>query len=467
MKIIIAEAISFVEHDRKTLLHARKLNRQDFKYQAIMSLFANRQIAFFLNIGQALNHKLNKETPLVFVTDWSDPTEMVGLLLEDGHDQIAYPDLGFLAFYTDWDDLAKSGIERIFSHEFSHLWLHALGFDFSLSKANTFHTITSVTNQYMAFSEGFAEHLEIIADGLIEQKESYELYDHGLNIGAWISYRDQALRRHAVNNNRFVYETYPPCVAEFSSYDTLHLAHITSSAFNPEKIKNASQMLASEGVVSSFFIHFYRHDLFKNQMMDPLFYTSFNQNIDKIDPVTNHYLKILDVLSRINMQSETLLIDFVIRYAEIHPGETNTLFKLFLDMTYYATVDPNHRVMFQDLYRVGRLGNPTDFKAHLINVRAQKERLQDDVIAHPNSLKNGLYPVLWTEGDQSITPIPWAPDRYRYIFDLNTASAIDLLSINGIDLQKAQKLIEIREKQKGFKSLTDFDTHLKNMKLSN
>lgn len=42
------------------------------------------------------------QEPLVIVTDWSDPSEVIGLQLESVEGVADDPDLCFLGFYTDW-----------------------------------------------------------------------------------------------------------------------------------------------------------------------------------------------------------------------------------------------------------------------------------------------------------------------------------------------------------------------------
>lgn len=456
MEIIIAEAIGFKEHDGKKLLHAKKLKTTADKYKSIIKLFEKNEISFFYQLGIHLNRFMNKDKPLVFVTDWSDPTEMVGLLLEDDHQLIAYPDLGFLAFYTDWSDLESSGIEKIFSHEFSHLWLYNLGYDFNLSKSNKFHTITAITDPFMAFSEGFAEHLEIVSNDISNQNHNDYPYDSGFDIESWLSYRDTSLRYHGVINNRFIYLTALPDLTTYKTYAELHMAHITSSSFTPEHIKNGSQMMASEGVIASFFYYFYKNDYFKHEYQDETFYQRFGTQRNEISALTNHYLKILFALSKIDFTKESLMIDFVNTYSTCFPNEKQNIIKLFLKTTHFATMDEDNTHMFENLYTVGKLGNPDHFKKALLDARDFKEKAISKVLDQPELLKKGLYPSLWISSNQLIKPVPWNEDTVTYTFDVNTATSIDFMSLTDVDLPLAKRLLDARKHHKGFFSLSSF-----------
>jgi len=136
MKYIIAEAISqelIAGSNGEKLVYARVLEASSPKHAAITEMFDKSPISYFLEMGQYLANFLKLDTPLVFVTDWSDATELVGLRLESSARTVDYPNLCFLAFYTDWDNLNNSSITELFAHEFSHVWLSWMGYDFNNS----------------------------------------------------------------------------------------------------------------------------------------------------------------------------------------------------------------------------------------------------------------------------------------------------------------------------------------------
>ena len=205
MDYIIAEATSLDQvtdsHGNK-LYQARELTSASYKFSAITKILESNPVSYFLKMGRLLANYLNSNHPLVFVTDWSDPTELTGLRLETEDGFKDYPDLCFIGFYTDWDSIEQSGINEIFAHEFSHVWLNWMGYDPSRSLSNKFHTCTAITDPYMAFFEGFAEHLEIVTRDMSGYTQN-GLWDYAYDVNAWLCARDTQLRYHGVINDRF------------------------------------------------------------------------------------------------------------------------------------------------------------------------------------------------------------------------------------------------------------------------
>jgi hypothetical protein len=472
MNIVFAEAVVtdlLEDINGNKLCHARVLTPNSNKYKVMNYLFENSTISYFLKIGDYLNYFVKNEAPLVFVTDWTDPTEMVGLRLESEGKVIDYPNLCFLAFNTDWDDIKKSGIEEIFAHEFSHLWLSLLSYDFGLSKSNKFHTCTAITDPFMAFSEGFAEHLEVVTKDLGHNMDwESTFWDYGYDVNAWLCLRDEQLRYYSVINNRFIYHTALPYSEDYDIYNHLHFAHITSSAFTPEKLKNGNQMMASEGVVASVFYQMYKHELFKNTFLEDRFYSQFGVNKNSLTPLINLYAKVLFIISKIDLRKPTLMTDFIRSYGEEFPNEKKDLHDVFLKVTHYSTVSPKATEDFGRLYRIGRRGEVNAFKDILKKTMDLKNALFERVLSGDLTLDYALAEELWIDSDEEITPIPWSPEKkVKYRFDINTATEIDLLSLDGMTFEHANNLIKKRDSRCGFRSVDEFYNLLKNLKDTN
>ena len=146
--LILAEALStepVLDQDGRQLYRARVLPKDSEKFMSMQTILQCRTVSYFLELHQMLDRALGCGDPLVIVTDWTDPCEVVGLRLENGREIQAFPNLCFLALETNWKDLRRSGIEEIFAHELSHLWLHRMGYQPALSQSNRFHTSTAIT----------------------------------------------------------------------------------------------------------------------------------------------------------------------------------------------------------------------------------------------------------------------------------------------------------------------------------
>ena len=462
LNIIIAEATDTkpLKLDDESSLHqARNLEESSDKYKKINAILNSSPISYFLKLNDLLSCHLGITTPFVFLTDWTDPCELIGLRLESDGKTVDYPGLCFLGFHTDWDDFNEEGIKRIFAHELSHMWLSRMGFDFDASRSNNFHTCTSITDPYMAFSEGFAEHFEIVTSDLMGSvaKEG-AWWDHAFDVSAWICHRDAQLRMHAVKNNRFIYHTAKPLKEDFDTYQQLHMAHITSSAFTPEKLKNGLQMISSEGVIASFFYQVYVHDSIKNYRAEKDVYDSFRVEFDQIDPITNLYVKILYAMSKIDLIKRSLMTDFVESYCECFPDEKEDMFDVFTKVTHYVTVDHSASDVFGRMYRVGRRGVVDEVQKCRGAVIELKNNLKESISKGSVNLDDAVYKSIWTEGDKYITPVPWQPNETeRYRFDINAATDVDFYAIKGLTYEQCRELVRVREARKGFDSIEEFE----------
>lgn len=465
---------SWVQESNEIIYRVKEIEESSEKYEKMMSLLKKDPCKLFIELGEKLRYYLKEsgfdtdspetlDEDLHIMTDFTDPRPMCGLSISKDDEWEEKENLFYLALNTEWDSLDDGEMEKIFGHEYSHLMLYLMNYDPSNCCSNKFHDVTAVTDPYTAFSEGFAEHLEIVSyeNGLewYAEEEFSGLWDTGLDIDAWTSYRSKQLRYHAVKNNRFVYGKSVPDMEDYSDFTKLHLDHLTSSAFLPEKVKNGNQVLASEGAVSSIFYHIYSDDFFKNEYKDDDFYEKFGISKDKFEPVKNLYLKILYVISKIDMvKSSQPMIDFIRLYGESFPDEKKDLYKLFLKLTHFTTVSDEAAERFGKHYLVGRRGDMEEFRESLLDLREFKENMKEKVLDGEVKLDDALHPQIWVENkDYQVPPCPWIPDNtVNYVFDLNTASIADMMSLTDMNYHDAKKMINIRKEKGGFSSFDDF-----------
>lgn len=456
MNCILAEALSLtpVQDGAGRPLHlARQLPEQSPKAVAMRTLLAHEPISFFLRVHDAFCALIHSDEPLVIVTDWSDPCEVVGLRLETPDGTQDLPQLCFLALETNWDDLSASGIEHIFGHELSHLWLHRMGYDAARSRSNRFHTVTAITDSYLAFAEGFAEHLEILSAERMGTLNVDALYDRGYDVGAWLCLRDEALRIHGVRENRFLYLPALPEEDE-DDYAALHAAHNTSSSVMPERLKNGAQAIASEGLIASFFYRVLRCDALLNAPLPDALRSALPDTACAQEALL---LKELCALSRVRMDSAHLLTDFVAAYGACFPQEREAMLRVFAEVTELVTVSRDAPAVFGSLYRIGRQGDVTAFKEALSQANAFKEQVMDGLLSGALPLDGAVSPALWMEGDKAIRPMPWDTEHLEPLrFGVNTATAVDFFSMYGLTLAQCRALEALREQQGGFATTDAF-----------
>ena len=458
--LILAEALStepVLDQDGRQLYRARVLPKDSEKFMSMQTILQCRTVSYFLELHQMLDRALGCGDPLVIVTDWTDPCEVVGLRLENGREIQAFPNLCFLALETNWKDMRRSGIEEIFAHELSHLWLHRMGYQPALSQSNRFHTSTAITDPFLAFLEGFAEHLEIVSSELDGGKKDESFYDNGYDLGAWLCSRDSALRVHAVKNNRFLYLTATPAAEDFSSYQQLHMAHITSSSFMPEHLKNGLQAVSSEGLIASFFYRMCCSASLKENPAPGEVYSRFGCTGAELLPATNLYLKILWAMMKIDWSRTTLFTDFVQIYLDSFEEDRAEVLKIFGEVTNFVTVDPAAQQMFGAIYRAGRQGDPEKIVQLCKQAALQKETWLAELQSGKRRLDDAIYKSLWIEADQEVLPVPW--DRQHAVWlkiDVNAATDVDFYALEGLPFSQCQKLVRIREQRGGFSDLEKF-----------
>ena len=453
MNYILAEALSLapVLDDAGHPLHlARTHDEQSPRAVAMRALLEREPIPFLLRVHDAFCALIHSDEPLVIVTDWSDPCEVVGLRLETPDGTKDMPQLCFLALETNWDDLSASGIEHIFGHELSHLWLHRMGYDAARSRSNRFHTVTAITDPFLAFAEGFAEHLEILSAERTGTLNPEVLYDRGYDVGAWLCLRDEALRIHGVRENRFLYLPALPEEDE-SDYPALHAAHNTSSSVMPERLKNGAQAIASEGLIASFFYRVLRCDALLNAPLPDALRAVFPDGPDRQAALL---LRELWALSHVRMDSPHLLTDFVAAYGVCFPQEREAMLRMFAEVTELVTVSREAPAVFGALYRIGRQGDVVAFKEALSRANAFKKQLMDGLLSGKLAPDGAVSPALWVDGDKPIRPVPWDTERLEPLrFDANTATAVDFFSISGLTLSQCRALETLREHRGGFATM--------------
>lgn len=148
----------------------------------------------------------------------------------------------------------------------------------------------------------------------------------------------------------FLYESMAP---------GLSAGQAAAAATSGGELKNAAQMLASEGVIASFFYHFLSDATIQATYEESSFYEQFLRPGARIDwqkvkpqeifsPLENAFLKVFHVLATsARMDADPLstapLLVFVEGYAREFPAERATLYRVFLSVTRGITVDNDAR----------------------------------------------------------------------------------------------------------------------------
>ena len=85
----------------------------------------------------------------------------------------------------------------------------------------------------------------------------------------------------------------------------------------------------------------------------------------------------------------------------------------------------------------------------------------EGVLSGRLALDGGLFPEVWITGDKEIVPVPWEPGRREKLrFDVNTATAVDFYSLDGLTFESCRKLEQYRDSIGGFRSVEEFGAQL-------
>lgn len=214
-----------------------------------------------------------------------------------------------------------AAINQIYPHELVHVIVRDLAGAFPGSGLSQIHAIGVRTDRATAFSEGFAEHVQIMAvdakgvaaetaslatDAELRARAARELDTYRRTVSArwaiapkltmtfplWFSANEQVLRYHAVRENLFAREpAIPEALRRRDPYAAYLLENILPGT--PDgAVKSAGRLMATEGVVSALFHRVVTSEPIQRRFRDDGFYRRFGVAPAEVDPVDNAYLKL-------------------------------------------------------------------------------------------------------------------------------------------------------------------------------
>ena len=114
--------------------------------------------------------------------------------------------------------------------------------------------------------------------------------------------------------------------------------------------------------------------------------------------------------------------------------------------------------MFGNFYQIGRKGDMAAFNAFVLETRNPLvSELRENMLDGRLALDKEVHTEIWVEGDEKIPPTPWKPNvLLNYRFNVNTATVVDFLAMKDISVDLAEKLVEERDRRRGFVSAGEF-----------
>ncbi len=330
----------------------------------------------------------------------------------------AYVDL-----HRNSDVIGRLGaMDQIFPHELAHVMVQQLAGKPPTGGANQIHAIGVRTDPVIAFQEGFAESIQVMAlddpetnaasraaaadtrarDAALAHLRAYQreltarwapTARQRMTFVLWFSSTEQSLRYHAVKANAFARAPQLPehILATGDPYAAYLLENILpGSPADPPR--SAARMLSTEGVVSALFYRLAMSEPLQKSYRDDSFYAQFEVRGDQVAPVENFYLKLFHVLHAHKPQDTQQVI------------------------AAYKTEFPDEAETVDAVVREVMLGQPL-----------------------PSA------PPLWLANRDFSTGTSLF-DQFRraprtHTFDLNAASVVDLLGVAGMDLPAANAIV--------------------------
>jgi hypothetical protein len=359
------------------------------------------------------------------------------------------------------------GFEEIFSHELGHLILKALTGSLPAGLSRNMHQSMSITDYPTAFDEGYAEHFQVLV-----RDATTNPYLRKLSIGSletdmetsWLSVADGQLRIDGVKRNLFIHRKPLPASALDSQPDLyrVFVDDETSTAFLPTELKNGQQMMASEGVIATLFYRLVNDATFRNSYRAPSFYEPFTQSPvvtprQVVTPYENVNLKLFAAMAQVPRWStdQPPILSILQKYGQLFPDEAKRADQIFIETTWGAVTSQQLAAALQRASADGHRGDITAFRRDLAFPLLAP--VTDEIAASKLSLDANLGPELWiVNSGFKIPSAYWETQRTEpLVINLNTATTPELMTIPGIDLELARKIVLARDARGFFHSIDD------------
>jgi hypothetical protein len=348
-------------------------------------------------------------------------------------------------------------------HEYGHVMMFAsLPGDLPQRPQTLPHTTGAITNDVVAFSEGWGIHFETLAGDRRDQAETYARWHRdAFAVGGPVADGDsmvpvtdlfnyaQTYRRYtAVKENSFAYL---PRVQEsyvrggVPTADDV-LARWTDTTSDPARVRSLAQMVASEGLVATLFYRLatapQARDDREPALPDPkryaAFFAAFAQVTEERATATPPVLVFLQAL------------------LEAAPREERgRIARIALEVLHYQVGVAEAPRLYAELHAAGHRVDKPAFLQLLANAEPELERAVARLVEHPESIAEVTVPSLWIENAALRIDVPVLGMKQRpLVFDLDTAPVELLMTIPGVRHAEALAIDDAR-RRRGFRSADD------------
>ena len=407
---------------------------------------------------------------VLFLSETEGGFPRQGLVLKEKGKVEKYPVLYYVDLVLDEQRVARGDLD-IYSHELGHvMMLNVMGDEIPEGRSTKQHVSMGITDYSIAFFEGWGIHFQRLAfENVPFYQDCYrESLDYSRSYArAWHSNIDQGLRLNGVLENTYIHRKLLPerDLASLDLEELILLEH-TSPLFDSTRLRNAQQMLSSEGVLATLFYRINTNKVLQNNFRENAFYNRFllrpipagTTPQEIFTPLENVFLKDFYVWEkmkgRLNLES-LIPIEFIQEWGRSFPEDREEILKLFIMTTVGETVTQELGKTYEAMSYYGLIGDYQNYRRLADKFKAETSALIQDTLKEEAKLDAKVGPQIWVENKGFlIRTALWNPeDKKPLSINLNTASEYDLASFPKIGLEKARELIKKRDELGYFTSL--------------
>lgn len=380
-----------------------------------------------------------------------------------------YPDLHYVDLVLDSQRIADGELD-IFSHELGHAMMSIVWPDRWKGWSAKQHVSMGITDNYTALSEGWGIHFQQLAWDQVERYRAVER--NGWHFSKdmsqlWHSNLDTRVRLEGIRHNDFIHRKALPQVdtTGMTITDLIFLEH-TSPLFDRCRLRNAQEMMASEGVAATIFYRMTTDTVLQNNYQDWTFYQPFLRHPaptdlrpqDLFTPLENVILKFARVwqITKPAVDSASApLIAMMKSWESLYPEDREELLTMFLATTVAKTVTDELGIISERAALVGTTGKYMEYRSLKAEYDTAFVRIRDDILADRRAIDDNVGPQLWVENREYSIPITifFPEPTYPLWINLNTAGVFDLASFPGITTDQARQIIATRDSVGYFRSV--------------
>lgn len=371
----------------------------------------------------------------------------VGFRLRDGDGWAEYGSTPYIILGPqDWR------FATTFLHETGHVVLALLTGGREIPKqrvASIPHTTAALTDRGTAFDEGYAIHLETLIAHLTTETWLHNRYRHGQFLfgeqpgflaeyfrgsADLLTFSQTVARYYEVRENTYAFQS------AYTGADYLRVQ--LEKARNLAELRDANQLLQSEGFYASFFFGLLMR----------------GRALPSADSVRARQVRMLTALAELLVQrpldpDAPYLIGFLETYIRLYPAEASQAADVFLDLTRGVFLDPEAATLWRDHYlaalRLDRDGLRRE------QIAAARARWREELAADPDRARSRIGPQLACRVNDVSVQLVALGEPAALAFDLNTVQPGVLRLIPEIDEAGVESWLEARAEEP-FTSVADF-----------